>query len=654
MPSVFEKEKIMSQNTHNLFRKLVLPMLFILLEGLAALGFQQKEQEEQKKENQKITEEILVVAEAPKDLPVSTVTRLDSTQIEQVKPLDLSEIIRYAPGVSVTFGNKAVYSLKLRGMDEKRIVLLIDGIPVYEPYYSSFDLKTIAAEGIQSLQLTKGPSSVLYGPNTLGGIVNVITRRPSGKPELSFNATYGENNTRSLGIQSAYQYRRLAFTGSFLYQDSDGFKYPNESGGNSLKRTNSEYQRTNINAKVYHHPNDQTEFLFNAGIYRSNYSMPPGLLDSQPRYWRFKNWDRYSFNAGGFAALGKNSTLRFRSYYVKYDNTLNMFNDAAMTQQRFESTFDNAVYGLFGLTDLYLNPDNQLKVSVTYKGDEARLQDDIGEPWNVYDQATLSVGIEEHFTFFQDWKLVGGLSYDYLDKFLGKNTSKINPLLGVKYTPGDYLDIHVSFSKKSKFPSMRAMYSGSSGNPDLLSESGINWELGFTYNRELLITGSAFLTRFKDMIDSVRLPQFDFQRRYFNIAKAFINGWEMQVQKSFSFFTATINYTYLDHRNESDNRPLDALPHHNLNFDCQIFPVKNLRLGIMGLAASASSWYDFNTGILLDVPGYLNMDLVASYRLDRYEVFLKMTNLWNHFTYTEPGYPWRGRYLEAGLRADIL
>ena len=630
----------------------ILPLLVILFGALPSMSFQQKEKKEQKKEPQKITEEILVIAEAPKDLPVSTVTHLDTTQIEQVKPLDLSEIIRYAPGVSVTFGNKSVYTLKLRGMDEKRIALLIDGIPVYEPFYSSFDLKTIATGGIHSLQLTKGPSSVLYGPNTLGGIVNVITRRPSGKPELSFNASYGENNTRSLGVQSAYQYRRLAFAGTLLYQDSDGFHYPGESGGDSIKRMNSEYQRTNINAKVYYNPSDRTEFLFNAGIHLSNYSMPPGTLDSRPRYWRFKNWDRYSFNAGGFAAIGENSTFRFRSYYVKYDNTLDMFNDAAMTQRRFESTFNNAVYGFFGMTDLHLNPSNQLKISITYKGDEARLQDDIGEPWTVYDQATFSLGVEEHFAFFREWKLVGGLSYDYLDKFIGKNTSKINPLLGLKYSPRDYLDMHVSFSKKSKFPSMRAMYSGSSSNPDLLSESGVNWELGFTYNREFLFTGSAFLTSFKDMIDSVSLPQFDFERRYFNIAQSYINGWEMQLQKSFANISATLNYTYLDHRNKSDDRPLDALPVHNLNLDLQIFPLKNLRCGIMGLVASSSSWYDFNSETLLDIPGYFNMDLVVAYRLNQYEMFVKITNLWNHFT--EPGYPWRGRYFEAGFRADIF
>ena len=106
-------------------------------------GYAQEAESEKKEEEEKktpvITEEILVVGETPRDRPISTVTILDETQIEQVKPLDLSEAVRYAPGVSVTFGDKSVYTLKLRGVDSRRIALLIDGVPVYEPYYSTFD-----------------------------------------------------------------------------------------------------------------------------------------------------------------------------------------------------------------------------------------------------------------------------------------------------------------------------------------------------------------------------------------------------------------------------------------------------------------------------------------------------------------------------------
>ncbi len=614
---------------------------------------EQHTQKEKKKSDEpaKITEEILVIGEAPKDLPISTVTRLDSTMFERNRPLDLSEAIKFAPGVYVSAGSKDEYTLKLRGIDSRRIVLLVDGIPVYEPYFSSFDLKTVAAGGIDSIQITKGPSSVLYGPNTLGGIVNVVTRRPSAGSELSLNASYGVNNTRSLILDTNHQWNRLGFAGTLQYQDSDGFVYPNEEMGKT-DRMNSDYQRTNLNLKLYYTPSDRTEILFNAGFYLSNYGIPPGLDTDRPRYWRFKNWDRYSFNAGGYTAIGGSSTLHFRAFYVQYDNTLEGYRDRSMTELNFESTFDNSVYGIYGLLDFHLAPTHTLKTSLSLKKDIARTQDDVDEPWTKYDQGTYSLGIEDHFSFSEKWQLIGGLSFDHLEKFEGGNTSKINPLIGVKFSPVDPLALHLSFSRKSKFPSMRSMYSSTSGNPDLVSEAGNNWEFGFTYSKDFYFTGSVFLTRFKDMIDSVRLP--DRTRRFFNIGEAYINGMEMQLQKSLRWMNATVNYTYLDHKNVTDDRPLDALANHNLNFDWVLYPLEKFRISFLGMIASSSSWYDFGSGELLDIPSFASLDIVASYRWGTIEPYIKATNIFDQFYYTEPGYPWRGRYFEFGLRVDVL
>ncbi len=612
---------------------------------------QTQEEKEKSDKPSRITEEILVVAEAPKDLPISTVTRLDSTTFERNRPVDLSEGIKFAPGVYVTVGSKYEYYLKLRGLDSRRIVLLVDGIPVYEPFFSSFDLKTVAAGGIDSIQITKGPSSVLYGPNTLGGIVNVITRRPGAGSELSLNASYGDNNTRSLLLDTNHQWNRLGFAGTLQYQNSDAFVYPDEGLGNT-DRMNSDYERTNLNFKLYYTPSDRTEILFNTGLYFSKYGLPPELGSDRPRYWRFKNWDRYSFNAGGYTAMGDNSTLHFRTFYVQYNNTLDAYIDQSITELDFVSTYDNSVYGLYGLWDFRIAPSHTLKTSLSLMKDIARTQDDVSEPWEKYDQGSISLGIEDHFSFAEKWKLIAGLSLDYIDKFEGANTSKLNPLIGVKFSPINPLSLHLSFSRKSRFPSMRSMYSSTSGNPDLLSETGNIGEFGFTYSKDFYCTGSVFFNRFKNLIDSVRLP--DRTRRYFNVGEAYINGLEMQLQKSLQWMSATINYTYLDHKNVTDDRPLDALPNHTLNFDWVLYPAKNFRVSFLGMIASSSSWYDFNSDELLDIPSFASLDIIASYRLGAVEPYIKASNIFDEFYYTEPGYPWRGRYFEFGIRVDVL
>jgi iron complex outermembrane receptor protein len=382
--------------------------------------------------------------------------------------------------------------------------------------------------------------------------------------------------------------------------------------------------------------------------------MPAALFTQRARYWRFPKWDRSTLNAGGFTSLGGDAVLRFRAFYVNYYNTLDWFSDPEMTELDSHSTYDNDVYGGFALADIPTGDRNTVKASLLYQADVARIQDDAGEPWDRFDQGTWSAGIEDHLSLSDAWKLIGGLSLDYINKYApGENNTSLNPLVGIKFTPTEELDFHVSFAKKSRFPSMRALYSDSSGNPDLLSESGTSFEFATTWSGPFYVTGSVFLNRFRNFIDTVRLP--DGTRRYFNVGKAHINGFEVQVQKSLSWLQATANYTYLDHRNDSDDRPLDAQPNHNLNFDLTFFPEKGIRFGFYGLLGSKSWWWNSSGGVVLDIPSYFNLDIIAGYAFkDRYEIFLKLGNVYNDYFYTEPGFPWRGRYVEVGLNLDVL
>ena len=633
-------------------------IVFFLSLGLLPVLAQDKQDEQKAKKKAeekaaKITEEILVIGKAPKDVPLATVSTVVSTDIEKLKPRDLSDVLKFIPGSMITFGDKDTYSLKLRGVGSNRIALLVDGVPVYEPYFSTFDLKTVSAGGIDTVQVTKGPSSVLYGPNTLGGLVNVITKRPTERPSLSLTGSYGDEDTKSLGLDTSTSWKRFALSANALYQDSAGFYYPDPANGQTL-RTNSDFERLNLNAKLYYTPSDSTEIMVNGGLYQSEYGMPAALFTQRARYWRFPKWDRSTLNAGGFTSLGGDATLRFRTFYVNYVNTLDWFADPEMTELDSQSTYDNSVYGGFALADIPTGETNALKASLLYQKDVARIQDDAGLPWNRVDQGTLSAGLEDHFSITDKWKIIGGLSLDYIDKFTaGENNTSLNPLIGLKFTPTEALDFHVSFARKSRFPSMRSMYSQSSGNPDLLSESGTSAEFSAAWSGAVYVTGSVFLNRFKNFIDTVRLP--DGTRRYFNVGKAHINGFEVQVQKNLSWLSATANYTYLDHRNDTDDRPLDAQPKHNLNFDVSLLPGKGFRVGFYGLLGSTSWWYNSTTTTVLTIPSFFSLDAIASYAFNgRYEIFMRLGNVFDQYFYTEPGFPWRGRYLEIGVKVDVL
>jgi iron complex outermembrane receptor protein len=631
----------------------VLGLVFVLACGLP-VGAQttDKKKETQAEKPVRITEEILVVGKAPREQPVSTVTRIDFTKIDENRPLDLAEAIRYAPGVSVTVGHKNEFTLKLRGMDARRIVLLIDGVPSYEPFFGSFDLKTVSAAGIDTLQITKGPSSVLYGPNTLGGIVNVITRRPAGDPYLTFNGGFGEKKTRSGGLDGGFRLGKFSFAGNLGYQDSDGFSYPDPASGDARDYANTRYRRFNLNAKLFYAPSDSTELMVNGNVYTSDYGLPPALGVQPARYWKFKNWDRYGLNAGGFTSLGGDSTLRFRAFAVNYQNTLVQYKDKAMTVRQFESTYDNSVYGAFALADFRLAPWDSLKASLNFQKDIARIQDDVGLPFVKNDLGTFSAALEDELTLSRQWKLVGGLSLDVIDKYVGDATSRLNPMLGLKFSPNEALDLHASASMKSRMPNMRALYSPTSGNPDLIGETGTNAELGATWTKGLFVSAAVFTYRFTNMIDTFTRP--DGIRQYMNVGKAHITGAEVQLQKTIGPVDATLNYTYLDHRNDVDDRPLDSLSAHSLNFDLTMRPLRGFRLSVYGLYGSESSWWDSRTLQLLAIPSYFNLDAVLAYDWKTIQFFVKATNLLDDYLYAEPIFPWRGRFFEFGARVRVF
>jgi iron complex outermembrane receptor protein len=199
---------------------------------------------------------------------------------------------------------------------------------------------------------------------------------------------------------------------------------------------------------------------------------------------------------------------------------------------------------------------------------------------------------------------------------------------------------------------MNSLYSPGSGNPDLRSEFASTWELGASYNKGFYLTGSIFITKLKDMINSFRLPSG--LRTYFNIGEARLNGAEIQFQQSSNWLNVTANYTYLDHKNISDNRPLDVLPNHNLNFVLDFSPFRNFNFAIFGLLASKSDWYDSNARKLITIPRYRSLDVILSHSLSHFAPFIKVSNMLNDYFYTEPGFPWRGRYIEIGIKADLF
>lgn len=158
--------------------------------------------------------------EIKESLGVSIIT---AEEIERRPPTnDLSDIIRRVPGVNLT-GNSASGArgnnrqIDIRGMGPENTLILVDGKPVTSRNAVRYgwngdrdtrgDTNWVPAEEVESIEVIRGPAAARYGSGAMGGVVNIITKRPTDK--LSGSVTYylnqpensDEGNTNRVGLR---------------------------------------------------------------------------------------------------------------------------------------------------------------------------------------------------------------------------------------------------------------------------------------------------------------------------------------------------------------------------------------------------------------------------------------------------------------------
>ncbi|MGD2295635.1 MAG: TonB-dependent receptor [Candidatus Aminicenantes bacterium] len=626
-----------------IFFSLLLGGVLLLRANLQA--FQDQEQEE--KEKQKvITEEIVVESRLPRELPISTTYSIKKEQIEVWAPRDLSEVLSFASGTFVSAGSKNEFRLKIRGFEGQRIVLLYDGIPIYEPYFNSFDLKTLPAEIVENVKVVKGASSVLYGPNALGGVVNIITKRPQ-PPSFSLRGMYDSNGGYSFAASGSVRWEGIIFLGSVDYNGSEGFRWKQNS--ENVRMDNSDYERRNVLGKIYFYPWQKQEILLELAHYSSEFGIPAAQEHYFPRYWRFKKWNRTQVNLGGTFTLFRKSSLKLRTYFVRHDNVLDAFADSGLTAMKWESTYANSSLGVFLIGTVPYITNNEVKFSLNFRDDNVRIQDDVGAEWKEFAHQTVSLGAENHFQFALRWKLVGGVSLDYLKKYTGENKASLNPIVGIKFNPADFVDFHLTLSQKSRFPPMKSMYSLPYGNPDLRDERATSYEFGVSYEKGFHFNGAVFYNRIKDLIQIIRLP--DGYNTNSNVGRARLFGFELGLQKALDWAEFSLNYTFLDGRNLEENRPLDLLPESQFNFAVNSVLPLDVKCSLWGLAVSRAEVRIKD--VVVSNPSYFVLNAMVSKRFTGFTIFFKGENLLNRFYTTEPGYPMKSRTLAFGFRVNF-
>jgi outer membrane receptor protein involved in Fe transport len=186
--------------------------------------------------------EEIVVTDEPITEPAATVVGVKA--IEKGKNINIPDVLEYEAGIDVsrrTVVGDTGDTLKIRGLSGNRIMLNIDGRPVNSAGVQGgyfIDWSTIPLDNIEKIEVLYGGSSVRYGNNAGGGVINVITKKPSEKPTLTLYGTYagGEdiNSIQNYRITHTYKIGPVGYSIAGSYQKSNEFLWNNDYGAKNL------------------------------------------------------------------------------------------------------------------------------------------------------------------------------------------------------------------------------------------------------------------------------------------------------------------------------------------------------------------------------------------------------------------------------------
>ncbi len=622
--------------------------------------------------------EVVVTGEKDAVSQIATTDIISEERIDLTTSENVAEALDTLPGVFLSVGTKNEQNYTVRGFDQRYVPIFFDGIPIYVPNDGYVDAGKLPTSNISEIKLTKGNSSVLYGPNAMGGVINILSKKPEKKIEVDFNMGMRQSNAVNTNLYLGSRMDRfyVALNAGFL--DSEGYRVsndltpgPNQGHGT---RNNSDILQKNVAFKAGFTPVAGHEYALGINHINSEWGLPPdAYATSRPelKWWRFTEWEKDTYYFIGDSKITDNLSTKIRIYHDTYYNVLDSYDDNTYSTQTkkyaFHSTYDDfSNGGSLTVRGTYI-PQNITSFSFHYKDDVHREQDDRGETWERYETELFSFGLEDDFEIIENLSLVVGAGYDiqkpkYANgESLRDDDNTFNPQAGIHWTCLKDLGLHFSVGKKTRFPTLLELYSGLLGknepNPNLNSEEAINYEIG----AEKPLPGrnfvglSLFYSDVKNLIVNKEIEGGINQ--YQNVGKADLKGIELSFKSGFfSRNMFELSYTYLNSKDCSPNRTSDHLEERPEN-KLYISDLYNLTdwLSLFGkLEYYSKQWYeDPDTG-WQELDGFVTFDfkVIGSFS----EVFTLEAGVKNMFDknyFLSSGYPREGRTFFGMLRATF-
>lgn len=561
-----------------------------------------------------------------------SVTELDSETIGMSGYEAIQDIIGNLGGIDIRRrGPEGVQSdVNIRGATFEQNTVLIDGIKINDPQTGHYTMDIpLTIFDTERVEILKGPASSLYGANSFGGVINIITKHPEDK-KFIINAVGGQRDYFSGGASLSYPVGPIK--NRFSMDWNRARPYIPNTEFNIINLSDSASIDTDLG--VY-------DFLF--GYALKDFGADSFYSNLYPR--EEESTDTRFFELGGKIERGNLSIepkLFLRRHYDKFC----LDKDRAGWQTNYHTNFTYGADLGFVVSNPFLDVAYGFELSEDdiystnlqkhHRGKTGLYAEILP---HIYDKLYLNAGIRQDT--FSDF----GIEY--------------SPSVNLRYALSEHLSARSSVGRSYRVPTFTDLYymdAANIGNDNLKPENSWTYEAGLDYKSGLLNCSAGYFNRnSEDTIDWTRTSAANPWRAY-NIGSVETNGaeasFEMMPQKIYKSFPARkifVNYTALDLFNKHDYLSKYALDYLKEQIsggvEFSLFGITNSWvLNYKKRVGDTSSSVVVDTKIVKEIFRKKNMI---------FEAFLEITNLFDTDYSEQSGIPMPGRWLKSGGRIEF-
>lgn len=423
----------------------------------------------------------------------AVVVRIDQVRTPPAPTLD--QALRGVPFVQVRANSRGETQLSVRGTEARQVAVLVDGVPLSLGWDGRADLAGIPVGGAGSITLVRGLSSVLHGPNVLGGVVEVDVSHGSspGQENAGLGARVGLDHLGARASSATATLPMHAAGGELRIRAGAGYRSRPGVAGFGELRENSDLRHADGFGSVRYGGTEGSWAALSAFASRAERGVPPELHLSRPRFWRYPEASRslVAFSSG----TGQRPTPLGRgdlevSLGMDLGRTkIQSFGGRDYQQVVGNEAADDRTLTLRMLGDHTLGGWAGLRAAATL-ADVRR--DEVLDPGGAarYRQRLWSLGSEITAHFARGGRVSGGVALDGADTPESGDKPPLGWLaawggrLGTNIPLGESVLLHAGASRRARFPSLRELYSGALGrfvpNPELRPERLLAGEAGVT------------------------------------------------------------------------------------------------------------------------------------------------------------------------------